>query len=158
MQFHVNNENASVNGGAINGRGVKHLKLTRQERISQAADVATGEKQIDLSLGQICLIFNVTPAALRAELRHVAFAGTASRRSSSAGLRHGTGCRSLSASRRSWTSANSIKPLRRRFGAARTNASGVRFTKPPARSAVSQDGRKSAACNEHLRKANRGVS
>jgi len=69
MQFHVNNENASVNGGAINGRGVKHLKLTRQERISQAADVATGEKQIDLSLGQICLIFNVTPAALRAELR-----------------------------------------------------------------------------------------
>jgi hypothetical protein len=68
--FHLHKENApAVNGGAINGRGVKHLKLTRGGRISQAADVATGVKQIDLSLGQICSVFDVAPAALRAELR-----------------------------------------------------------------------------------------
>jgi hypothetical protein len=64
--MHMAAEVAPVNG-AINGRGVKHLKLSR--RISQAADVATHVKRLDPSLGQICSAYDISPAALRAELK-----------------------------------------------------------------------------------------
>src|SRR5262245_13788056 len=52
----------------VNGRGLKHRKATQRELIGLAADVVTGVKPLDLSKGQICSVFGVTPAALRAEL------------------------------------------------------------------------------------------
>jgi hypothetical protein len=55
--------------GSINGRGLRHLKLSSQERVALAADVATGAKHVDLSHGQLCSVFEVTPPALRAELK-----------------------------------------------------------------------------------------
>jgi hypothetical protein len=58
-----------VNGSAINGRGVKHLKLSREELIALAADVASGVRPIDLSLAQTCAVFDVPPAAVGAELK-----------------------------------------------------------------------------------------
>jgi hypothetical protein len=59
---------APVNS-SINGRGIPHLKLTRQERIALAADVASGVQHVDLSLAQTCAILGVSPAAVRAELK-----------------------------------------------------------------------------------------
>ena len=53
----------------INGRGLKHLKASLQVRVALAADVATGERHVDLSYGQICSVFDVPPPALRAELK-----------------------------------------------------------------------------------------
>jgi hypothetical protein len=55
--------------GSINGRGIKNQKLSRQERIGLAADVVTGAKRLDLSLGQTCTLLDVTPAAVREELK-----------------------------------------------------------------------------------------
>jgi hypothetical protein len=43
--------------------------MTPAERIAFAADVATGAKQLDLSRGQLCSVFHVTPAALRDEIK-----------------------------------------------------------------------------------------
>ena len=60
---------APVNGSAINGRGVKHLKLSREELIALAADVASGVRPIDLSLRQAADMFGVSPAAVSAELK-----------------------------------------------------------------------------------------
>jgi hypothetical protein len=59
----------TVNGSAINGRGVKHLKLSRQELIALAADVASGVRPLDLSLDQTCMVFGLPVAPVRAELK-----------------------------------------------------------------------------------------
>ena len=55
--------------GSVKGRGLKHLKATQQELVGLAADVATGAKHLDLSRGQLCAVFGVSPPALRAELK-----------------------------------------------------------------------------------------
>jgi hypothetical protein len=64
-----------VNGSAINGRGVKRLKRSRQELIALAADVASGVRPVDLSLTQTCAVFDVSPAAVSAELKRRAANG-----------------------------------------------------------------------------------
>ena len=62
--------NGNGNGSdAVSGRGLAHRKWTLTERIAYAADVATGMKHLDLSQGQLCSIFHVTPGALRAEIK-----------------------------------------------------------------------------------------
>ena len=54
---------------ALSGRGLAHRKWTLAQRIAYAADVAMGMTQLDLSQGQLCSIFHITPAALRAEIK-----------------------------------------------------------------------------------------
>ena len=54
---------------ALSGRGLAHRMWTLAERIAYAADVAMGVKHLDLSRGQLCSIFHITPGALRAELK-----------------------------------------------------------------------------------------
>jgi hypothetical protein len=62
--------NGNGNGSdALSGAGLAHRKWTLAERIAYAADVATGVKHLDLSQGQLCLIFHITPGALRAEIK-----------------------------------------------------------------------------------------
>src|SRR5262245_50839808 len=61
--------------GSVNGRGLKHLKASQQERVGLAADVVTGEKHVDLSYGQLCSVFDVPPVALRNELKRRAAVG-----------------------------------------------------------------------------------
>jgi len=63
------NFSAVNNASAINGRGIKHLKLSRRERIGLAADVASGVRPLDLSLAQTCTLFDVPPAVVSAELK-----------------------------------------------------------------------------------------
>jgi hypothetical protein len=65
-----NSQNHNGNGSdAINGRGLAHRKLTHAQRCSLAADVALGQLQLDLSLGQIADLLRITPAQLREELK-----------------------------------------------------------------------------------------
>jgi hypothetical protein len=67
----------SVNGGdggdgsapPLKGAGLNHRKISPQARVDLAADVATGVRRLDLSHGQLCAVFGVTPPALRAELK-----------------------------------------------------------------------------------------
>jgi hypothetical protein len=58
----------------IKGRGIRHRKATRAERVALAADVATGVKRVDLSNGQLCDLFNVSAVELRDELQRRAAA------------------------------------------------------------------------------------
>jgi hypothetical protein len=68
MQLHSGNS-PNVNG-SVNGRGLKHRKLTRQEAVSLAADLVSGQQQLKPSLEQVCdLLPVVTVAAVRAELK-----------------------------------------------------------------------------------------
>jgi len=53
----------------VNGRGVKHRKLTRQERISLAADIATGSRPYMPSLAETCSVLDAPIAAVRAEIK-----------------------------------------------------------------------------------------
>ena len=70
--------NGNGNGSdAVSGRGLAHRKWTLAERIAYAADVATGVKHLDLSQGQLCQVFHITPVALRAELKARNDKGTA---------------------------------------------------------------------------------
>ena len=70
--------NGNGNGSdAVSGRGLAHRKWTLAERIAYAADVATGVKHLDLSQGQLCQVFHITPVALRAELKARNGKGTA---------------------------------------------------------------------------------
>jgi hypothetical protein len=68
MQQLLSGISSSVND-SVNGRGVKHLKLTPQERIALAADVATGKRPFDPSLAQTCLLLDVPVTAVRAEIK-----------------------------------------------------------------------------------------
>jgi hypothetical protein len=62
--------NGNGNGSdAVSGRGLAHRKWTLAERVAHAADVATGVKHLDLSHGQLCSVFHITAAALRAEIK-----------------------------------------------------------------------------------------
>jgi len=67
MQQLLNGVSSGVNN-SVNGRGVKHLKRTRQELISLAADVATGRRPLEPSLTQTCALLDV-PVAAVAEIK-----------------------------------------------------------------------------------------
>jgi hypothetical protein len=43
--------------------------MTAAEHVALAADVALGEKPFELSQGQLCQVFHITPAALRIEIK-----------------------------------------------------------------------------------------
>jgi hypothetical protein len=67
---HLGNGNGAGNGvESISGRGLAHRKMTVAERVALATDVATKQKQVELSRGQICSVFHVTHAAIRAEIK-----------------------------------------------------------------------------------------
>jgi hypothetical protein len=66
MQLHSENR-PTVND--VRGRGLKHRKLTREQRVRLVADFVTGEKRLELSLAQFCSLLDVTPVAVRAELK-----------------------------------------------------------------------------------------
>jgi len=68
MQQLLSGISSSVNG-SVNGRGVKHLKLSSQERVSLAADVATGVRSYEPSLIQTCSLLDVPIAAVRTEIK-----------------------------------------------------------------------------------------
>jgi hypothetical protein len=70
MQIHSENSQ-SVNGSKppVNGRGLAHRKLSRKQRLSLAADLATGQCRLDPSLGQISAITGMPVAAIRAEIK-----------------------------------------------------------------------------------------
>jgi hypothetical protein len=53
----------------VNGRGLKHRKLTDQQRVALAADIATGSRPYVPSLAETCSALNVPVAAVRAELK-----------------------------------------------------------------------------------------
>jgi hypothetical protein len=53
----------------VSGRGIRRRKLTRSQRVGLAADLASGQLQLEPSLGQACELFNVTPAQVREELK-----------------------------------------------------------------------------------------
>jgi hypothetical protein len=61
----------SVNGSKppVNGRGLAHRKLSRKQRLSLAADLATRQCRLDPSLGQISAITGMPVAAIRAEIK-----------------------------------------------------------------------------------------
>lgn len=65
----IRGESSPKVNGSLKGTGLNHRKLSPKGRISLAADVATGVRQVDLSHSQICDVFDVTPPALRAELK-----------------------------------------------------------------------------------------
>ena len=61
---------ATGNGSTpVNGRGIKHRKLTRQGRVSLAADIVTGSRPYVPSLAQTCTVFDVPVTAVRAEIK-----------------------------------------------------------------------------------------
>ena len=78
MFLHSGNGGA-VNGSVINGRGLRHRRLPREQLIGLAAEVASGEKQFEPSLGQLCDAFDIRPAELRAELKERAEQSSADR-------------------------------------------------------------------------------
>jgi hypothetical protein len=71
MQTH-NGNLQSVNSGepeVVRGRGLAHRKLSRKQRLSLAADLATGQCRLDPSLGQISIITGMPVAAISAETK-----------------------------------------------------------------------------------------
>ena len=55
--------------GSISGRGLPHMKLTLEERVNYAADVATGQRRFEPSLAQISALFGISVSRLRQELK-----------------------------------------------------------------------------------------
>jgi hypothetical protein len=53
----------------VSGRGIRRRKPSPSQRVSLAADLASGQLQLEPSLGQACELFNVTPAQVREELK-----------------------------------------------------------------------------------------
>src|SRR5262249_58144648 len=66
--------------GEINGRGVLRRKLTRQQRISLAADVALGLVHVEPSMKQSAATVGVRPDEVRAELKARAAVAAAAER------------------------------------------------------------------------------
>jgi hypothetical protein len=59
-----------VNGDRpVNGRGLGHLKLTENELVRLAADMATGQRPFQPSLAQTSTLTGVPAAAIRAEIK-----------------------------------------------------------------------------------------
>jgi hypothetical protein len=65
------NATAHVNGDqpTINGRGLPHLKLTDDEMVRLAADMATGTRPFRPSLVQTNVLTGVSVAAIRQEIK-----------------------------------------------------------------------------------------
>jgi hypothetical protein len=61
----------SVNGGppVVNGRGLLHLKLTDEELVRLAADLATGQRPFQPSVAQTTLLTGVSATKIRAEIK-----------------------------------------------------------------------------------------
>jgi hypothetical protein len=53
----------------LNGRGIRQRKLSREQAVALAADLATGEKPFKPSLAQACSTVGVPIAAVRAEIK-----------------------------------------------------------------------------------------
>src|SRR5262249_37678566 len=68
MQQLLSGISSSVNS-SVNGCGVKHLKLSSQERIALAADIATGVRPFEPSLTQTCVVLDIPVAAVRGEIK-----------------------------------------------------------------------------------------
>jgi hypothetical protein len=71
MQLHIQNSQ-SVNPDepvAVSGRGLAHRRLTRKQRVQLAADLATGQRRLDPSMGQISVLLGVPSAAIAAEIK-----------------------------------------------------------------------------------------
>src|SRR5947207_2388314 len=62
---HANGHSAEL----IKGRGIRHRKASPSQRVHFAADVAVGAKRVELSNGQLCDLFEISPVALRDELQ-----------------------------------------------------------------------------------------
>jgi hypothetical protein len=69
MQIHSENFQ-SVNGSKpVGGRGIKRRKLSLDEQIKLAADLATGERPFMPSVAQACMLVDVPQRAVAAELK-----------------------------------------------------------------------------------------
>jgi hypothetical protein len=67
MTYIVDNSptvNGRNGGGVVNGRGLRHRKLTRSEAVELAADVATGRRPFVPSLHHLADNFGVSVGAL----------------------------------------------------------------------------------------------
>jgi hypothetical protein len=53
----------------ISGRGLRRRKLTRRQRVRLAADLVSGEAQLDPSLNQVCELLAIPPVDVRGELK-----------------------------------------------------------------------------------------
>jgi hypothetical protein len=63
------NAASDVNGNhTINGRGLPHLKLTDDELVGLAADMATGQRPFHPSVAQTTLLTGVSATKIRAEI------------------------------------------------------------------------------------------
>ncbi len=64
------NATSHVNGDRpVNGRGLGHLKLTENELVRLAADMATGTRPFQPSMVQVNLLTGVPVAKIRAEIK-----------------------------------------------------------------------------------------
>jgi hypothetical protein len=61
---HVNGHSAHVSG-----RGIRRRRLSQKQRVRLAADLASGAVRLDPSIGQVCDLLRIPPAALRTELK-----------------------------------------------------------------------------------------
>jgi hypothetical protein len=69
---HIIAENLTRNGNgadSVNGRGILRRKMTPEQRVSLAADIAVGLTPFALSLKQTAAVTGVPVAKLRAELK-----------------------------------------------------------------------------------------
>jgi hypothetical protein len=53
----------------VRGRGLKHRKLSPNQRRDLAADLLTGQQRFEPSLEQVCWLLGTTPVRVRAELK-----------------------------------------------------------------------------------------
>ena len=70
--MHMALKPTGVNGNGaphVSGRGLRRRKLSRDQRVWLAAGWATGELQLQPSLGQACELFGVTASRVREELK-----------------------------------------------------------------------------------------
>ena len=64
------NATSHVNGDRpVNGRGLPHLKLTDDELVRLAADMATGTRPFQPSVAQTTLLTGVSATKIRAEIK-----------------------------------------------------------------------------------------
>jgi hypothetical protein len=69
---HSPNGNGNGNGrgySTVHERGLAHLRLTREERVRLAADVATDKVKFVPSMAHLANAFDITSVELREELR-----------------------------------------------------------------------------------------
>jgi hypothetical protein len=63
-----NSPNVNPTNGTISGRGLANRK-SYDQRVSMAADYKSGQLTVDPSCKQVCLLFGISPADLRKELK-----------------------------------------------------------------------------------------